>query len=202
MKKFIAFEGHNGVGKSTIAQKLAKRINGKYIYGVDTDSLEKGLKEKFIKDAFWYASALHFLAGCMECKRKIEQDNFNNIYIVDRSFWSTVAAHGDKKPEDREMLIKIINYKKEFFIVPNIIFLLGASYDECNIRINSKKNIEERKLDSLVNLEYYNLETNFYDWLINNKDNKTKIIFIDTNAKNIDEILDICVCELKNNNII
>ena len=56
----IAFEGHNGVGKTTIAKALSKRLNAKYMYGVDEEVLKNGLKEKFIKDAYWLASALYW----------------------------------------------------------------------------------------------------------------------------------------------
>lgn len=190
MGLIIAFEGHNGVGKTSVARELSNRLEANYFYGVDSDSLQNGLKDKFIKEAYWFASAIHFLAGSMETKRKINKTNDKNINILDRSFWSTLAVHWDRK--DREKIIKVINLGKEFLPIPNLIFLLNASYDQCNNRIESKKNLKEKELDNIVDKNYFNKELDFYQWLLNNKDEQTEIISIDTNKKNIEEITDIC----------
>lgn len=193
MKKVIAFEGHNGVGKSTIAKEFSKRINAKYLYGVDEDSLENGLKEKFIKKASWYASALHFFAGCMETKRKISNEYVEAEFVLDRSYWSTLAVNWDKDENSISKLLQVIEDGKEFLPVPDIIIILTADYLECMNRIKRKKNLLEKDLDSVVDENYYTKEKNFYDWLCKNKDNRTKVIKIDTNNKSIDEVVNECI---------
>lgn len=193
MKEVIAFEGHNGVGKSTIAKEFSKRINAKYLYGVDEDSLENGLKEKFIKKASWYASALHFFAGCMETKRKIKNEYLEERFVLDRSYWSTLAVNWDKDKNSISKLIQVIVDGKEFLPVPDIIIILTADYLECMNRIKRKKNVLEKDLDSVVDENYYNKEKNFYDWLCKNKDNRTEVIKIDTNNKSIDEVVNECI---------
>lgn len=193
----IAFEGHNGVGKSTVAKLVASKINAKYMYGVDRDSLENGLKEKFIMNAYWYSSALHFLAGCMETKRKIENEYKEDLFVLDRSFWSTLAVQWNRKEEDKKRILNIIRDGAEFLPIPNYIFILTAEYETCNNRILSKNNNNEIALDSVVNEEYYNKEINFYNWLKNNKHITSSIITVYTDNKSINEIVDECLKYLK-----
>ena len=147
MNKIFAFEGHNGVGKSSVAKQVAINIKAKYLYGVDEEILISGLKEKFIKKASWYSSALFFLSGSMETKRKIDNEYKENVFILDRSFWSTLAVNWDRNESDKKQLESIVNYGKQFLPIPNIIFILTADYEECNKRINMKKNSSEKDLD-------------------------------------------------------
>lgn len=192
MNKIFAFEGHNGVGKSSVAKKVSINIKAKYLYGVDEDTLVLDLKEKFIKKASWYSSALFFLAGSMETKRKIDNEYKESIFILDRTFWSTLAVHWDRNEMDKKQLEYIIDYGKEFLPIPNIIFILTADYNECNKRINMKKDGIEKDLDSVVDKEYYIKEKKFYNWLLKNNVDDTKIIKIDTTTKNEDEVVSIC----------
>lgn len=166
------------------------------MYGVDEEVLQNGLKEKFIKNAYWIASALYFIAGTMETKRKMEEDK-DSIYILDRSFWSTLAVHWDRSIEDRSIIIQILKYSKSYLPIPNIIFLLSASDKTCKKRINQKENIKEKELDEVVDESYFNKEISFYEWLKNNCFEETKLINIETENKNINEITETCITELK-----
>lgn len=192
MNKIFAFEGHNGVGKSSVARQVAANIKAKYLYGVDEDTLIAGLKEKFIQKSSWYSSALFFLAGSMETKRRIENEYKENIFILDRSFWSTLAVHWDRSESDKKQLESIVDYGKQFLPIPNIIFILTADYEECKKRINMKKDCIEKDLDSVVDEKYYLKEKYFYNWLLENNSEETKIIKIDTTTKSEDEIINIC----------
>lgn len=193
MKKFIiAFEGHNGVGKSTIINKLNKimkenNLNSEEFYGVDKDSLNNGLKEKFIMYAEWYPSALHFLAGSMELKRKLQEIKID-ISLIDRSFWSTLAVHWDRGEKEREKILSIIRDGKEFLPIPNIIFLLEASYETCATRIGFKKEDIDKKNDSIVDRDYYRKEIEFYGWLKDNIYYDTVLKSINTENKSAEEI--------------
>ena len=197
MKKIFAFEGHNGVGKSSVAKQVAINVKAKYLYGVDEEVLISGLKEKFIKKASWYSSALFFLSGSMETKRKIDNEYKENTFILDRSFWSTLAVHWDRSESDRKQLKSIVDYGKQFLPIPSIIFILTADYEECNKRINMKKNCIEKDLDSVVNEEYYLKEKVFYNWLLENNSEDTKIIKIDTTDKSEEEVINICTDYIK-----
>ena len=81
--------------------------------------------------------------------------------------------------------------------IPNIIFLLSASDKTCEERINQKENIKEKELDEVVDDFYFNKEVNFYKWLKNNSFEETKLINIETENKNINEITKNCITELK-----
>lgn len=197
MKMIFAFEGHNGVGKTTIAKQVSKKLNAKYLYGVDEEVLIGGLKEKFIKDANWYSSALFFLAGSMETQRKIKEIYKDNIFILDRSFWSTLAVCWDKSEEDINKIINIIEDGKKYLPIPNIIFILTAEYEECNRRINMKKNYIDKSLDAIVDKNYYIKERKFYKWLEERDDMFTKTICIDVTDKSKQEIIDICLEHIK-----
>ena len=192
MNKIFAFEGHNGVGKSSVAKQVAINIKAKYLYGVDEEILISGLKEKFIKKASWYSSALFFLSGSMETKRKIDNEYKENVFILDRSFWSTLAVHWDRSESDKKQLESIVNYGKQFLPIPNIIFILTADYEECSKRINMKKNYSEKDLDSVVDKAYYLKEKYFYNWLLKKNNEDTKIIQIDTTTKSEEDVINIC----------
>ncbi|MPQ42507.1 deoxynucleoside kinase [Clostridium tarantellae] len=196
VKKIIAFEGHNGVGKSTIGNEFAKKIRARFIYGVDEDSLTNGLKEKFIMKAKWYPSALHFIAGTMETKRKLDEVSTEEVVVLDRSYWSTLAVIWDRNEKDKNKILNIFSDGRKFLPVPDIIFILKASYETCNERINSK-NTKDKNLDKVVNKKYYDKEKNFYNWLIQNKDEKTTIISIDTDNMSKEDVYNACLKEYK-----
>ena len=192
----VAFEGHNGVGKSSVAKKFSNIVGGKLLYGVDKDSLENGLKEKFIMHAKWYPSALHFIAGSMETKRKIDEFYKDEIVVLDRSYWSTLAVIWDKPFKDITKVLSIFYMGEDFLPIPDILFILTASYEKCNQRINNKKALDKR-LDSVVDRKYYEKEQSFYNWLSLNKHEKTKAYSIDTSNLKKDEVLNICIEKYK-----
>lgn len=192
----IAFEGHNGVGKSTVAKNFSNITKGKFLYGVDEESLENGLKEKFIMDAKWYPSALHFIAGTMETKRKIDEIYKKKLIVLDRSYWSTLAVIWDKPFKDRNKILNIFYAGEEFLPIPDILFILTASYEKCNERIANKKAFD-KKLDSVVDRKYYDKEMSFYNWLLLNKHEKTEICKIDTTELREEEVLNICMKKYK-----
>lgn len=188
----IAFEGHNGVGKTTIAKNISYTLGYEYLYSVDKNILENGLKERFIKDASWYASALFFLAGSMETKRNIIENYNNKNVVLDRSFWSTLAVHWDRGDSELRVIKDIIKDAKNYLPIPDVIFLLNADYTSCNDRINSKTDILNKHLDDVVDRDYFQKELNFYDWLRKNNTDSI-IIDIDTNNLSIDEITNLCL---------
>ena len=196
MKMIFAFEGHNGVGKSSIAKEVAKKINAKYLYGVDQDVLKRDLKETFIKDAYWYASALFFLSGNMETKRKIENVYKEDVFVIDRSYWSTLAVHWDRDKDDVEAVKSIIKNGEKFLPIPNIIFILTADYNTCKERIDKKTDKVGKDLDSVVDEKYYTKEKNFYKWLATNNTN-SEFVTIDTTNLSEKEVVDICIKNIK-----
>ncbi|OON96923.1 MAG: hypothetical protein ATN36_04645 [Epulopiscium sp. Nele67-Bin005] len=192
MNRIIAFEGHNGVGKSHVVKNFSRKINGEYYYGIEDSLLQDDLKTTFIKDTYWYASALYFFAGSMHRNYTLQETLKNTDVVLDRSFWSTLAVHWDKGADNITQLLSIVQHGQNFFPIPNIIFILTAPYDECKKRIATKQNLEEKLLDELVDEQYFQKEVEFYNWLTHNNTFNSKIITIDTMDKSPTEVVEQC----------
>lgn len=196
MSKIIAFEGHNGVGKTTIAEYLGEKYGNKgceHSYGVDERFLKSPLKKVFSckTQAPWLPSFLYFLTGAMEEYRHISQED--KLYIFDRSFWSSLAAQWDQSEEAKQGMYDIIKLGKEFLPIPDLIIILTASFDTCMARMQ-KRSLTESDYD--VTQKSYALEQDFYHWLEKKQNTEdlfgTAVIRIDTDTLTLEETMAVC----------
>jgi len=77
-----------------------------------------------------------------------------------------------------------------------IELMMFLGYSKSGV-IHLTENIKEKELDEVVDDFYFNKEVNFYKWLKNNSFEETKLINIETENKNINEITENCIEELK-----
>ncbi|PRX23228.1 thymidylate kinase [Orenia metallireducens] len=193
----IAVEGPNGVGKSTLCKRISKKFNAKYCFSTPDKWMEYDIKKRMIFDASWLSSALYFFSGTMEIKRELDNElSCNDLVIMDRSFWSTLAVNWIADFERIDFLLSIVSKGSEFLPIPDIIIILDADYEVCEARINSKTDIG-KNLDQ-VSKESFFKEKTYYDWLEKELDD---VIRLDTSKSNQDEVFT-KVCSMIDNRLI
>lgn len=166
----IAIEGGNGVGKTTLIERLQSMHPDWMIRrGVPDDWMEQKMKMRMIRDADWMASAFYFFSGSMELNRElaefIQQQVSPPQICLDRSLWSTLAVHIGHDPNRISQLMQMLELMGGHVCVPNKTIILTASPKILQQRI-SEKTPSERIFDELTqNYTYWERESAFYHWL-------------------------------------
>jgi len=133
----IAFEGMDGVGKSTISSSVAKRLGIKHetqkmvsMLDIKQETFDKFVKSLRKADNDKLA-LLFFTFRCMLDKEGKED------LIVERSMLSTYFYEHNKVSEDEfRFLLKVGT-------IPDLLFILYASVDERRKRIIGRNNMDE-----------------------------------------------------------
>ena len=155
--KFIVVEGPIGVGKTTLARKLANNLNSKIMLEKFQDN---PFLEKFYKDIDKYAlsTQLHFLLQRSSDLMKLSTDDMsiaNNNYVSDyfinkdKLFAKTILSK-----DEYELYIKIFNALKINLPTPDLIIYLQTSPNILLERIQSRGNAFEKNITkscSLIN---------------------------------------------------
>ena len=159
--KFIVVEGPIGVGKTTLARKLANNLNSKLMLEKFSDN---PFLVKFYKDINKYAlsTQLHFLLQRSSDLMKLSTDDLSitkNNYIADyfinkdKLFAKTILPR-----DEYELYIKISDSLKITIPKPDLIIYLQTSPDILLERIKSRGN----KFEKYITLEYLEKITTAY----------------------------------------
>lgn len=147
MGKYIAIEGIDGSGKTTICDILVKELKnsilikepsyneiGKFI----RNSLEN--KEEYMKD--FLISTLLFFADRIYLKKEIRKLKEKYDYIIsDRCFLSTYTYQNAliKNKEEKKKFNKIFNFLLQNIEIPDAIIILDVDVDVAVKRLKEKK---------------------------------------------------------------
>ncbi|MBS3150129.1 hypothetical protein J4455_05600 [Candidatus Woesearchaeota archaeon] len=123
--KFILFEGIDGSGKTTLAKKLADRVEGVY-YDSPPECI-RDIKEKGIITSD-EIRLQYYLLGNIIASEEIKNILKTNHVVCDRYIYSTMADHS-------------VRLEREIRINPNLLFPDYIIYTKANLKI-----IEERLL--------------------------------------------------------
>lgn len=159
--KFIVVEGPIGVGKTTLARKLANNLNSKLMLEKFSDN---PFLVKFYKDINKYAlsTQLYFLIQRSSDLMKLSTDDLSitkNNYIADyfinkdKLFAKTILPR-----DEYELYIKIFDSLKITIPKPDLIIYLQTSPDILLERIKSRGN----KFEKYITLEYLEKITTAY----------------------------------------
>jgi thymidylate kinase len=160
----VAFEGPNGAGKTTLCRSLVHQLGAPCCLGTDAAWFSPAFKERMIRDAEWYASAMFFLSGCCE-QMRVLRGRPARFVLMDRSLWSTLAVHAGEDPERLEQLLAMLQPVAAQIQVPDLTLVLTASFETCQARIANKRGTA-RALDALTaTIPFHTREQEFYRWL-------------------------------------
>ncbi|OHD13821.1 MAG: dTMP kinase [Spirochaetes bacterium GWD1_27_9] len=144
LKNFIVFEGLDGAGTTTQAKLLSQKIKNSFLTCEPTDNEIGKLIRKILKKEIWvdpFSLCLLFASDRNEHifgKNGIYQRcQDNQIVICDRYLFSSLAYQS----LDIDMQ-KVYSLNKDF-LLPEIVFFLDTSLDECKNRIKTRNEGEE-----------------------------------------------------------
>lgn len=124
----IAFEGLPGGGKTTLAKRLAKEINGEYIPEIiETDKFTPNQDEYYIESEFQ--------------KIDIAKRSSKKFRLLDRNYISMLAYNYGKKENKLENIYDFLREKFKEMLEPDLyVYLKIDNIDLCN----NRKGIEGR----------------------------------------------------------
>ena len=180
--KHIVISGNIGVGKTTLAEKLAKKYNWKIL-------LEEVDNNPYLDDFYksmksWsFHLQIFFLNSRFKQIQNIEKTN--STIIQDRSIYEDYEVF-TKNLFDSGILLKreFENYKKlyntiiEYVKVPDLLIYI-RNKNINNIVNNIKK--RNRKFEKKINTEYLKNLNNYYENWIKHYSNKNLLIIDVTN---------------------
>jgi thymidylate kinase len=160
----VALEGPNGAGKTTLCRLLCRTLNAPGCLGTDEAWFTEPFKVRMIRDAEWHASAMFFLSGCFEQMRTLG-NRPERLVIMDRSLWSTLAAHAAHSVQRLQALLAMLGPIAADIHIPHLTLVLQAPFDTCLSR-SGQKTGSARSLDELTaTAAFHAREQEFYHWL-------------------------------------
>jgi deoxyguanosine kinase len=158
--RYIAIEGVIGVGKTSLARKLAERINAKLILENFEDN---PFLEKFYLDPPRYAfhTQMYFLMSRYKQLQDLKQsDMFHEYTVADYIFEKDkIFAYLNLQDDELKLYERIISLIEKTIVLPDLIIYLQSSLDRILQNISTRdRNIEKNiKNDYLKDLnEGYN----------------------------------------------
>ena len=180
--KHIVISGNIGVGKTTLAEKLAKKYNWKIL-------LEEVDNNPYLDDFYKSMKSWSFHLQIFFLNSRFKQiqniSKTNNTIIQDRSIYEDYEVF-TKNLFDSEILLKreFENYKRlyntilEYVKVPDLLIYIRNKNIK-NIVNNIKK--RNRNFEKKINTKYLKNLNNYYENWIKNYPNKNLLIIDVTN---------------------
>lgn len=192
MKKFpfLAFEGLDGAGKTTLAELFAKQQNFNYYGSIPSELISL---RKQIAATNSPISTFHFYSLCNILRSYEYRIKLNDLGVVaDRYVFSTLAYHSLLMKQDLSSYLHILQSEQEF-LLPDVIVYVTASQSTINQRIIQRsEKVPMQWYGDKVSLEY-NLDESYKRIfaLVN-----IPIIQIDTTNSNPEQAYSNLCCEL------
>lgn len=190
MGKYIAIEGIDGAGKTTICNLLLQKLSSSTLIKQPSSEeignfIRKAIENEreFMKDPF--ISLLLFFSDTLSLREKIKKlKKEYNFIISDRSFLSTYAYQLAlvRNKEEKEIFVKIFNELLKLIEIPDIIIILDV---EVEVGIERLKK-SSRKLSIYENKDFLKAALENYRNFELELDN---VYLIDAN-RSIYEVLD------------
>jgi len=175
MNPFIVFEGLNGCGKTTLAKRLAKNINGTYI--ASPHASIRCLRDTVDDEVSISARFLYYMLGNVLISDEVKVVRKSHTVICDRYVHSTIARH-----KLLGLNVDIDHFAALGIEVPCISFFIFTS-DETERRKRVEKRGKKTKWDTLDENEKN--RTEYVDYFRE----KPKFIFVDTSHETAEESL-------------
>jgi deoxyadenosine/deoxycytidine kinase len=153
--KYIAIEGVIGAGKTSLAQKLAQRLNAKLVLENFEDN---PFLEKFYKDPQGYAfhTQIFFLLSRYKQLSELQQDDLFHEYIVSDYIFEKdkIFAYMNLQDDELKLYEKIVSFIERMIPVPDLIIYLQSTVDRLMSNIKHRgreveKDIQEDYIKDL-----------------------------------------------------
>jgi len=181
--KYIVIEGADGVGKTTIAKKLAERLNWQYVshpVGKMKEVREQILEQDTIAVFHYY-----MLSNVLSI---LEDPDKNKV--IDRFIPTTCVSASYFDPTNKEYYLEMGRKIKKRLPEPELVVILTAS-KECVLK-RMKRELSELDVKIFENYETFADMIRKYACELYGD----KVVIIDTENKNIDEVLDEVLSEV------
>lgn len=179
--KFIVFEGVDGSGKSKQSELLAEALSQKGFYVTLTHEPYKAINLRSRKDIIPQDRQREYIEDRKHHLEEVIIPNVKDggIVVCDRYFLSALAYGVSEKIEEDNIILWHEEILKEYFILPDIIFIIDIPADEAIERIdkrNRKKNKDYSYFESVEKLA--RVREVYLDIYKNNKYN-LNLFFVD-----------------------
>ena len=147
--QYIVIEGVIGVGKTTLAQLLAKRVDARLVL---EEFEENPFLERFYSDrARWaFQTQLSFLASRFRQQQSLgDRDLFHNAVIADYTFdKDRIFARLNLEGDELKLYETMFGIMQPTTPVPDLIVYLQASTDRLMENIHSRGRDYEKEMDA------------------------------------------------------
>lgn len=190
----IVLAGVVGVGKSTISAKLADRLNFKVMQEPVANNPYLDSYYNNTKEFAFKMQIFMLMARSKQLKDAIDEKNviFDRSILEDPIFVEVLKAQNNINDIDYQVYYDFYNYviiSSLYFdpkIKPDLIIYLQVTTE------NAIKRIIKRGRESEKNVDYHYwdlLNQKYQEWYLKQRDN-LPFLLVDTNDKNVDEIVD------------
>jgi len=173
---YIAIEGVIGAGKTSLAKKLAERLDSQFIF----EEFEKNpFLEKFYGDRkrFAFQTQMFFLINRYQQQKKLNQgDLFSNIIVSDYIFEKDkIFAYLNLNGEELKLYESIFPLLARDLPKPDLVVYLQSSIDRLMLNIKRRGRKIERDLSRNYISELSEAYNNFFF-----KYNNTPLLIVNT----------------------
>ncbi|MCE1164549.1 MAG: deoxynucleoside kinase [Bacteroidetes bacterium] len=145
--KYIAIEGVIGAGKTSLAKKLAEKLNAKLILENFEDN---PFLEKFYKNPPRYAfhTQIYFLLTRYKQLLQLRQEDlFHNFIISDYIFEKDkIFAYLNLADDELELYEKMVSFIEGNIVVPDLVIYLQSTVDRLMSNINKRGRPAEKPI--------------------------------------------------------
>lgn len=183
--KYIAVEGVIGAGKTSLAKKLAERLNAQLILEeFDDNPFLKNFYEDPVKFGF-YAQMYFILKRYKQLQELTQETLFHEYTVADYIFEKDrIFAYLNLNDEDLKVYELLANHIQKNIVVPDLIIYLQSTPERLYANIKHRDRDEERPMTQEY-LEKLNEAYNYFFFRYKSSKvmivNSTEIDFVNNN---------------------
>jgi len=174
--RYIAIEGVIGAGKSSLASKLAEKLNASLIM----EEFESNpFLEKFYDDRkrFAFQTQMFFLINRYKQQQNLQQQNLFSNYIVSDYIFDKdkIFAYLNLAGDELKLYETIFPLLERDLVKPDLVIYLQSSIDRLMYNIKKRARKIEKSLSRSYITELYEAYNNFFF-----KYNNTPLLIVNT----------------------